>query len=64
MSNLTHLFKVGQKVRYICSDFDGKTNSPCTVTEVNADYMLLHDDKLDLTLWIEQGFNLECVHTI
>ena len=62
MSNLTHLFKVGQKVTYRNNDFDAvKRNIPCVVKETYPDHIIITDTETDTDLWIEEGFNMDCV---
>lgn len=63
MSDLTHLFHKGQKVRYLCKDFDGKTDEIGTVAEVEKDHLIV-TILGNVNLWIEQGFNLDTIHTI
>ena len=63
MSNLTHLFKVGQKVTYRNNDFDAvKRNIPCIVKETFSDHIIITDTETDTDLWIEEGFNMDCVY--
>lgn len=63
MSNLTHLFKVGQKVTYRNNDFDAvKRNIPCIVKETYPDHIIITDTETDTDLWIEEGFNMDCVY--
>ena len=48
MSNLTHLFKVGQKVTYRNNDFDAvKRNIPCVVKETYPDHIIITDTETD-----------------
>lgn len=62
MSDLTHLFNVGQKVFFKNTDFDAiKKIIPCKVKEVYKDNMVITDTETDTDLYIEQGFNLDCV---
>ena len=63
MSDLTHLFKVGQKVTYRNNDFDAvKRNIPCIVKETYSDHIIITDTETDTNLWIEEGFNMDCVY--
>lgn len=63
MSDLTHLFKVGQKVTYRNNDFDAvKRNIPCVVKETYPDHIIITDTETDTDLWIEEGFNMDCVY--
>ena len=65
MSNLTHLFKVGQKVTYRNNDFDAvKRNIPCIVKETYPDHIIITDTETDTDLWIEEGFNMDCVYVM
>ena len=53
MSNLTHLFKVGQNVTYRNNDFDAvKRNFPCIVKETYPDHIIITDIETDADLWI------------
>ena len=48
LSNLTHLFKVGQKVTYRNNDFDAvKWNIPCVVKETYPDHIIITDTETD-----------------
>lgn len=63
MSNLTHLFKVGQKIIYKNNDFDAiNKNIPCVVKEVFSDHITITDTETNTDLWIEEGFNMDCVY--
>lgn len=63
MSDLTHLFKVGQKVKYRNDDFDSVQKFiPCVVKETYVDHIIITDTETDTDLWIEPGFNLDCVY--
>ena len=63
MSNLTHLFKVGQKVIYKNTDFDAiKQNIPCVVKETYKDYIVITDIETNTDLYIEENFNLDKVY--
>ena len=54
MSDLTHLFKIGQKVTYRNNDFDAiKRNIPCIVKETYPDHIIITDTETDTDLWIE-----------
>ena len=65
MANLTHLFKVGQKVRYKNNDFDAVEKFlDCVVKETYADHIIITYLKTDTDLWIEEGFNMDCVYPI
>lgn len=64
MADLTHLFKVGQKVVYKNTDFDSmKKNIQCVVKETFADHIIITDVETDTDLWVEEGFNMDCVYT-
>ena len=41
MANLAHLFKIGEKVKYVVNDFDEKRIYDGTVKEVAADHVLV-----------------------
>lgn len=62
MANLTHLFKVGQKVKYKNDDFDAvKKFTDCVVKETHADHIIITDTETNTDLYIEEGFNMDCV---
>ena len=58
MSNLTRLFKVGQKVK--CS-MDGKLHSG-TVKETYTDHIIVDVPGISNHCWFENGFNMDCVY--
>ena len=65
MANLTHLFKVGQKVRYKNDDFDAvKKFTDCVVKETYTDHLIITDTETNTDLWIEEGFNMDCVFPV
>ena len=65
MSNLTHLFKVGQKVKINTKEYGSVTNvSDGTVVETNENYIIVHDDDLDYDGWYENGFNIGSIQPI
>ena len=57
MSNLTHLFKVDQKVRYYSDDL--KRFYKGTVKEVYEDHLIVNVPELSDHLWFEEGFNID-----
>lgn len=62
MANLSHLFKVGQKVIYRNNDFDAvKRDIPCVVKETYADHIIITDMETNTDLWIEENFNMDYV---
>lgn len=63
MSNLTHLFKVGQAVLLCDNSFDALDRFiPCTVKETHTDYIIITDDKTHTDFYIESGFSLDMVY--
>lgn len=65
MSDLTHVFKAGQKVTYRNMDFDAvRRNVPCVVKETFPDHIIITDTETDTDLWIEEGFNLDRVFMV
>ena len=63
MSNLTHLFKVGQKVICRNNDFDAvKRNILCVGKETYPDHIIITDTKTDTDLWIEERLNMDCIY--
>ena len=65
MANLTHLFKVGKKVRYKNTDFDAiKKFSDCVVKETYTDHIIVTELETNTDLWIEEDLNLDHVFPI
>ena len=63
MSNLTHLFKPGQKVFYKNDDFDAiKKMIPCIVKATFPDHIIITDTDTNTDLYIEPGINLGNVY--
>lgn len=63
MTNLTHLFKVGQKVAYKNDDFDTVEKLiPCIVKKVFKDHIIITDIITNTDLWVEEGLNMNCVY--
>lgn len=62
MSNLTHLFTIGQKVKSITSDFDGTIAASGVVAETCPDHLIV--DFGDYKGYYEEGFNLDKLYTI
>lgn len=63
MSDLSHLLKVGQKVKYRKDDFDAiKRFSDCIVKKVYSDHAIITDLETDTDLWVEEGINMDCVY--
>ena len=58
MNNLTHLFKVGQKVK---CNFDGKLYSG-TVKETHTDHIIVNVPDISDHCYFENGFNMNCVY--
>lgn len=60
MSDLTHLFHVGQKVNHIHEEeFTGKVlKEPCYVKETYPDHIICHNIKFDFDFWVEEGMNI------
>ena len=58
MNNLTHLFKIGQKVK--CS-MDGKLYSG-TVKETFTDHIIVDVPDISDHCYFEEGFNMDCVY--
>lgn len=58
MSNLTHLWKVGQKIRYNCEGnwYKGE------VKEVYPDHLIVDCPDISDHLWFESGLNLDCLY--
>lgn len=58
MADLTHLLKVGQKVK--CK-FDNKLYGG-TVKEVYSDHIIVDVPKVSDHCWFESDFNMDCVY--
>lgn len=58
MSNLTHIFRIGQKVR---CNLDGTFYSG-TVKETYADHIIVDIPGISDHCWFESGFNIGDVH--
>ena len=62
MTNLTHLFKVGQKVKVKNNDFDAREKfSDAVVTLVEEDHVIARELETDTSLHFYEGINLEMV---
>lgn len=59
MSDLRHLWKVGQKVVWITSDFEGVSREQGTVTEVHENHVVCDIPTVSDHMMFEQGFNLD-----
>jgi hypothetical protein len=61
MANLTHLFKVGQKVRYLSDDdFGGRaTWHKGTVTQTYEDHIIVDIPDISDHMWFEEGLGLD-----
>ena len=58
MSDLTRLFKNGQKVK---CNFDGKLYDG-TVRETYTDHIIVDVPNISDHCWFEEGFNMDCVY--
>lgn len=58
MSDLTHLFAIGQK---LLADFDGKL-FPATVKETYTDHIIVDVVGISDHCWYEHGFNLDTLY--
>lgn len=58
MSNLTHLFKVGQKVK---CNFDGVLHNG-TVKETYTDHIIVDVPDISDHCYFENDFNMDCVY--
>ena len=62
MDGFTKVFNVGQKVVYHNTDFDTvKPNIVCEVLDVYEDKMTVLDIETNTKLYIEKGFNDDCI---
>ena len=57
MTNLTHLWKVGQNVRYCEEEFGRKTWLDGVITETHEDHVIATIDGNNY--WFEEGLNLD-----
>jgi uncharacterized protein Veg len=63
MANLTHLFKVGQKVKIKNTDFDAiKKFNNGVVKETYTDHIIVTNTDYDFDGWYEEGFNIDCIY--
>ena len=58
MSDLTRLFKIGQKVK---CNFDGKLHDG-TVKETYIDHIIVDVPDISEHCYFENGFNMDCVY--
>ena len=58
MSDLTHLFYVGQPVRYLC---DGKRHKG-KVKEVYVDHIIVDCPDISDHIWFARDYNLDCLY--
>lgn len=58
MSDLTHLWKVGQRVRIRINDFDMQGWLTGYVQEVYSDHLIVYCNEIDHNMWFEQDMNL------
>lgn len=58
MANLTHIFKVNQKVR---CNMDGKIYSGI-VKEIYIDHIIVDIPEISDHCYFEEGFNIDCVY--
>lgn len=63
MANLTHLFKIGENVKYVVNDFDEKKIYDGTVKEVAADHVLVDIPEISDHMWFEEGMNLDMLYS-
>ena len=62
MTDLTHLFKIGENVKYIVNDFGEKKIYDGTVKEVAADDVLVDIPEISDHMWFEEGMNLDMLY--
>lgn len=58
MADLTHLFRVGQKVK--CSMDEKFYNG--TVKEVHMEHIIVDVPEISDHCWFENGINMDCVY--
>ena len=62
MGNLTHIFKVGQKVRCKNDVYDAvKKFEEGVVKETSHNHIIVHLTDLDIDMWYEEGVNMDLV---
>ena len=64
MSDLSHLFHVGQKVKWKNTDFDhvGPLFDDGIVTEVYPDHIIVNLTKYDVNMYCEEDFGIDHVY--
>lgn len=63
MADLTHLFKVGQKVKLLVDDFDCKKHFyNGIVKETYPDHIIVTNTELEIDGWYEENFNINTVY--
>ena len=63
MANLTHIFKVGQKVKVRGGDaIDGYRWNKGTIKETHEDYIIIDIPEISDHCYFEEGFNLSDVY--
>ena len=60
MSDLRHIFKIGQKVK---CDFDGNFYNG-TVKETYLDHIIVDVPDVSNHCYFETGFNMDCVYPV
>lgn len=58
MADLTHLWKVGQRVRIRSNDFEMQEWLTGYVQEVYSDHLIVYCNEIDHNMWFEQGMNM------
>lgn len=61
-------FKIGQNIMWICNEFDGRTVTYATITEIYKDHVIAKTDD-NMTLWIDeynemQHYDLDMIRKI
>ena len=62
MSDLTHLFKVGQKVKVLHDDFEGRYFKNGIVKETYPDHIIVNLTETNTNCWYEHGFGIDMVY--
>lgn len=64
MTNLTHLFHIGQQVKCRFEAYAKIEWHNGVVTETYPDHIIVYLEDLDIRCWYEEGFNIGDVYPI
>ena len=63
MSDLTHLFKVGQKVKIKFNDFEGLRFKDGVIKETYVDHIVVTEIETNTDMWFEHGM-LDMIYSL